>query len=50
MSQNRLSVGVTSLNKVIGGCLIPECSYLVRGGPLPEIDELLHAGGWNGRL
>ncbi|MFM9265580.1 ATPase domain-containing protein [Tychonema sp. BBK16] len=32
ISQNRLSVGVTGLNEVIGGGLIPQRSYLVRGG------------------
>ncbi len=33
MSENRLSVGITGLNEVIGGGLIPQRSYLVRGGP-----------------
>ncbi len=33
MSQNRLSVGITGLNEVICGGLIPQRSYLVRGGP-----------------
>ena len=33
MSQNRLSLGVTGLNEVIGGGLISQRSYLVRGGP-----------------
>ena len=33
MSQNRLSLGITGLNEVIGGGLISQRSYLVRGGP-----------------
>ncbi|WP_293180279.1 MULTISPECIES: ATPase domain-containing protein [unclassified Microcoleus] len=33
MSQNRLSVGITGLNEVIDGGLIPQRSYLVRGSP-----------------
>jgi KaiC/GvpD/RAD55 family RecA-like ATPase len=33
MSHNRLSVGISGLNEVIGGGLIPQRSYLVRGGP-----------------
>lgn len=33
MSENRLSVGITGLDEVIGGGLIPQRSYLVRGGP-----------------
>ena len=33
MSQNRISLGITGLNEVIGGGLISQRSYLVRGGP-----------------
>ena len=33
MSQNRLSLGITGLSEVIGGGLISQRSYLVRGGP-----------------
>jgi circadian clock protein KaiC len=33
MSENRLSVGISGLDEVIGGRLIPQRSYLVRGGP-----------------
>ena len=32
-SEKRLSVGITGLDEVIGGGLIPQRSYLVRGGP-----------------
>ena len=32
ISENRLSVGISGLDEVIGGGLIPQRSYLVRGG------------------
>jgi len=34
MSEKRLSVGITGLDEVIDGGLIPQRSYLVRGGPV----------------